>query len=433
MNLDVDKPQTRFVNRKALNLIPWQPLTSRDFRLLWIGQSVSLLGDQIYLVALPLLTLQLNGSGFALGTVLMATTIPRALFQLVGGALSDQFSPHRLILISNAGRALLIAILTTEIMLGTIKFWHLYPLAIGLGLADAFFYPAFKSLVALIMDEHKLAASNALLQLSTQSSKFIGPLLASLVILTTGFGAAFALDTLSFIFAILLLLMMRGEAAWLPAQEEAGTDEREARTSKPGGLMDSIRKGLSYAWGDPIIRNILVLTTILEFSFAGPLFVGLPTLVKERFAGSPTAFGAMLSTFGASMLVGTLLAPAITKLRYRFLIIVGISCAFGIGLSLMGFVKNVPSGCVLLGFMGLGAGILQILTLTWLQTRAPANMRGRVISIFTFAGYVLTPLSYAIAGAVVDLNLALTFVVAGGLMTVTALGALGSRTVRAPS
>ena len=85
----------RLLAGRARNLSAWQPLALRDFRLLFIGQAVSLLGDQFYLVALPWLVLQLTGSGLALGTILLAATLPRMIFLLVGGAASDWLSPPR--------------------------------------------------------------------------------------------------------------------------------------------------------------------------------------------------------------------------------------------------------------------------------------------------------------------------------------------------
>ena len=425
MNSGISTPQSHAANRKVFDLIPWQPLTNRNFRLLWIGQSISLLGDQIYLVALPLLTLQLNGSGLELATVLMATTIPRAALELFGGAASDQFSPHTLILISNAGRAVCVAILTALIMLDSIRLWHLYPLAIALGLADAFFYPAFKSFIASIVNQSQLASSNTLTQISNQFAKFVGPLLASLTIAAIGFGSAFSLDFLSFTIAILLLLMMKKQADETLEKEEAANRAAQSRN-----LFIAVREGLHYSFRDPLIRMILILTTVLEFSFAGPFLVGLPTLVKQYFVANPTAFGAMLSTFGGAMLLGTFLAPLIIKLRNPFLIYAGSICVSGLLLMFIGFVRSLLVVCVMIGVIGIGAGIAQILTLTWLQSRSDPQFRGRVISVLTFAGYVFAPLSLAMAGAIVDINVKAVFIVGGILMIVAATAAISSKAAR---
>src|SRR5258705_3842379 len=118
----------------------WQPLLQRDFRLLWVGQSISCLGDQFYLVALPWLILQLTGSSLKLGAVMLAATIPRVAFQLLGGAASDRVPPHKLMLVSNLLRGVVCAILTGLAIQGWLRLWHLFVLTAAFGTVDAFFY-----------------------------------------------------------------------------------------------------------------------------------------------------------------------------------------------------------------------------------------------------------------------------------------------------
>jgi hypothetical protein len=113
-----------------------QPLRERDFRLVFSGESISLLGDQFHFVALAWLTLQLTGSGVALGTVLMATAIPRAVFMLVGGAMSDRTSPRSLMLGSNALRTVVVAIVAALVLTGNAQLWQLYVLALIFGTVD---------------------------------------------------------------------------------------------------------------------------------------------------------------------------------------------------------------------------------------------------------------------------------------------------------
>src|SRR5512143_3997217 len=97
------------------------PLRVRDFRLLWIGESISLLGDQFYLIALPWLVIQLTGNPLAVGTVLATAGIPRALFMLVGGALTDRLTPRRLMIASNEARLVLTGLLAALVMTGLIQ------------------------------------------------------------------------------------------------------------------------------------------------------------------------------------------------------------------------------------------------------------------------------------------------------------------------
>src|SRR5262245_16828558 len=114
---------------------PASPLTVRNFRLLWIGESISLLGDQFYMIALPWLVLQLTGNALALGAIMALAAVPRALFMLIGGAFVDRFSPRNVMFASDFARLLLVALLTVLVLSGGIQLWMLYVFALAFGLA----------------------------------------------------------------------------------------------------------------------------------------------------------------------------------------------------------------------------------------------------------------------------------------------------------
>src|SRR5437016_4894618 len=200
----------RLLAGRARNLSAWQPLALRDFRLLFIGQAVSLLGDQFYLIALPWLVLhELTGSTLALGTILGAAAVPRMIFLLVGGAASDQLSPHKLMVASSGLRSIVCAILTLLVLFKTVSPWHLFVLAAAFGALDAFFSPAMKAFIPALLDEERLMAGNALLQGTHMLTKTIGPSLAGLLVAVAGTGFAFGLDTVSFVFVTACLMLMK--------------------------------------------------------------------------------------------------------------------------------------------------------------------------------------------------------------------------------
>src|SRR5215468_7199876 len=118
------------------------PLHNSKFRLLWMGSAVSLLGDQFFLVALPWLILQLTGSGVALGAILMAAAIPRAVLMLMGGAVTDRTSPRKVMIATASARTLFVGAIAALIYFHVLQLWHLYLLALGFGVADAFSLPA---------------------------------------------------------------------------------------------------------------------------------------------------------------------------------------------------------------------------------------------------------------------------------------------------
>ncbi len=406
----------------------WKPLEVRNFRLLWLGESISLLGDQFHFVALSWLTLQLTGSGLALGTVLMSASIPRAIFMLVGGAASDRLSPRSLMLVSNAARAVLVAIITGLAMADAIQLWHLYVLAALFGLADAFFHPAFMSIVPTLVHEERLEAGNALLRGTAQLSVLIGPASAGFLIAMVGVTAAFGIDAATFVLAAMALLLMKGISRHTVASQKDG-----AATSASSGLSDlvsSMREGIRYAWSDPVTRAILLIVAAVDFSFVGPFNVGLASLADQRYAGGATAFGTMLSTWGAGTLLGTLVAGSIGQPRQRGKLLLGTTGALGIGLSLLGIMPSLALASVVIGAMGIGSGLVNVVFVAWLQARTDRQMLGRVMSLVMFASLGLAPLSFAIAGALVDLHATIMFAAAGAIVLMAVVFSATSHSVR---
>jgi MFS family permease len=217
---------------------PASPLSVRNFRLLWIGEGISLLGDQFYLIALPWLVLQLTGSALALGTILALASIPRAVFMLVGGVFVDRYSPRSVMIWSNFARFVLVALLSVLVLTNTIRIEMLYVLALAFGLADAFYFPAQTAIVPQVLSEDQLQAGNTFVQGTAMLSFFLGPVLAGALIALLGhtaaadgapdmqgIGIAFAIDTLSFVASLLTLLMMRIPGVTKQASEQQSVIE----------------------------------------------------------------------------------------------------------------------------------------------------------------------------------------------------------------
>jgi MFS family permease len=395
---------------------------------------VSLFGDQFYLVALTWLTLQLTGSGLALGTVLMVGGAARGVFQLVGGALSDRLSLRAILLFSNVVRALVSAALTTVILFGITRYWHLILLSLMFGLVDAFFHPAFLAFIPRLIEKDQLTAGNALMRGVNRLMGMIGPAAAGLVIYKVSMASAFALDAATFVFAAATVWMMR-EPRLSPSPETTAESNAE-KTANLKTLFASINDGLKYAWRDPLIRTLLVFVAAVEFSFVGASGVGLAVLAKNRFGGgeatSPggAAFATILSALGAGALVGMIVAGSIQMPRKRGRLVAGLAFMIGLGLVLLGFAPNVLTAAIMFGLVGLGGGMANLIVLAWMQSRTDTHMLGRVMALVMFAVSVIEPLSLALAGLVADFNVTLMFAGAGGILLVTSALSLTSRTLR---
>jgi MFS family permease len=391
-----------------------RPMRLRDFRLLFAGETVSVLGDQFHFVALTWLALQLTGSGLVLGTVLMTAAIPRAAFMLLGGAFSDRFSPRTLMLLSNAIRGVTVGILAALVLNDRAELWHLYVLAGIFGVVDAFFYPAMNTIVPMLVPERQLAPANALVQGAQQVMLLVGPAVAGALVALVSTGPAFAIDAASFLVAAAAIGLIAG-----------GRRHAAHAAGDAPSMLATIGAGLRAAWADRAVRSMVVLIAAFNFAFTGPISVGLAVLADERFAGGSAAFGLLFSGFGGGAVIGAVLAGSIPRLPRLGTILMAIAIAIGIGLALIGLAPTLPVALAIIGGMGVLIGFINVQAIAWLQARIPDKLRGRVMSLVTLAAVGLAPVSLAIAGALVDVGaVTVTFVVAGAIVVAASVAGI---------
>jgi hypothetical protein len=392
------------------------PLQNVAFRRLWVGSTISIFGDQFYLVALPWLVLQITGSGMALGTILMLGAVPRAGFMLLGGVITDRFSARRILIATATGRMLLVAATAVLVYFHFLQLWHLYCLALAFGIADAFAMPAGQALIPSVVSQEHLPAANALISGSAQACSIAGPAPAGLVLRAFNVATAFAIDAVSFLFVIVALL-------WLK-------DSPSGMGRPRGGLWGLIMEGLRYVMKDRSMRSLMLLVTVLNLGVAGPLTVGLAVLAKGRF-GSAATYGTLLSALAAGTLLGSLLPALIKQRRHRGLVVLGFSAIVGLDMIAIGLLHQLIPLLVLLATLGVGNGLTAVYVQSWFQGHIDRAFLGRVMSVFMFAAFGLLPFSYAIAGVLVQLKLTLMFMGAGGLVLAATLVAAVNKQVRA--
>lgn len=307
------------------------------------------------------------------------------------------------------------------IALGGARLWQLYVIAAAFGVVDAFFHPAFMAMTPRLLSKDQLEAGNALMRGSAMLSTLLGPAPAGALIAAAGMATAFAVDTLSFAFSAVMLWLMRGGTVVRSAADEAGQGWRT--------VLPAVRAGLAYAWQDPAVRAALIIVAMIDFAFVGPFNVGVATLAESRFAGGSAALGAMLSAWGGGALLGTLVA-GLLRPRRRGLIIAATTAVVGTGLMLLGVAPTTPVACALIAAMGLGSGPINVIAASWLQARTEAEYLGRIMSLVSFASLGLAPVSYALAGALVDVHATVMFALAGLLVVVASGFAFASPAVR---
>jgi MFS family permease len=419
---------------RAARLPLLAPLAGRDFRLVWFGESVSLLGDQFNVIALSWLVLGMTGSGFALGAILIAAAIPRGLFMLVGGVLSDRVSPRDLALASNVIRATLTTIVAALVLGAQIQLWQLALVGVLFGTVDAIFMPAINTLVPRLVPADRLAPANAVMQGTAQLVGTVGPAVAGFAVALIGVGAAFAIDALSFAVAAGALWLVRSgarpghpddpvavEAAGAASSAPASGDEA-ARSSLAGALVAGAREVL----GDPVMRSIVIVSTATNLAFTGPTVVGLPWLVLVHFGSSAFALGLLFAAFGAGSLGGVLVAGSTPRPRRFGSIVLGLVLAMGLGLAAVGLAPTLPIVGVIALCVGAMNGYVGVVVIAWVQGRTDPAMLGRTMSFMMLGSVVAAPISLALAAIVVDTHAGAMFVAAGLLVVGAGIVAFAS-------
>ena len=389
------------------------PLRNPNYRLWLIGGTISLLGDQFYLVALPWLVLQQTGSAVVMGAIMMAGAIPRALLMLMGGAISDRMSARKILMATAMARTLCVAVIGVLVWLRVLRTWELYALAVAFGVADAFAGPAQTAYMPSLLKREQLVAASSVSQSTAQLTTIVGPVPAGFVIKTLGVAWAFFVDAISFLFII--------GALWkLPDPPKSQTGRK--------AVWHSIAEGIAYVGKDVPLRSLMLLVMILNFCIAGPVSIGLAYLTKTRF-GSPAEYGIVISAVAAGSLLGALLA-GVWKIRQRGVMILLVSLVLGVCLGSIGLLGKVWSIASVLLLMGAAAGMVNIHIGAWIMQRIDLAVRGRVASVLMLASFGITPISLAVAGFLVAWSLKLMFLLAGGLMVLAAAGASFQKPVR---
>ncbi|MDQ5850887.1 MAG: MFS transporter, partial [Chloroflexota bacterium] len=335
-------------------------LARRDVRLLWLGEGISLVGDEFHVIALTWIALELSGSAAVLGSILAVAMLARAGCMLLGGVVVDRLSPRRIMVVVNGLRAVLGAALTAFVVLDVLAVWHLYVFGAAFGLLDAFFQPAFLAIPPQLVASDELPATNALLQATRRACDMLGPALGGVLLKVSGAGTAFGADAVSFALAATLFARIRTDELALarttnPVLGKAGAQWRR--------VLQEVGQGLRHVGRNHVLRMLVVVVAVVQLLVTGPLAVGLPTLARTRFAGDPLAFGLLLSTFGGGALVGTLLGGLPRHSARWWQWITGAIGMFGVCFLIISRATTAPVAALAVAVAGAGAGFVLVLIL----------------------------------------------------------------------
>ena len=392
----------------------------RAFRAVWCGETGSVLGDYAYQVAFAWLVLSISHSAATLAEVMICTVVFSAVLVLVGGAVTDRWSPRLIMICSHLAKGALVTALCVLALAGSVPIWACFVIAAAFGVADSFFWPASGSILPTLVSSEELPRANAIVAVGEQTALFLGSVVGGVLVSAFSPAAVFALNALTFFGAAWALTL---------APRTMSRTGRPAQ-SRIRDLTTSVTEGLSYARGRPEIRSILALVAASTLAYSGLFAVALPAFARALGRGA-LPLGILVACWGAGQLAGAASA-SLTGLPARWgPLIVGMSVCEGLAFLVIGWTSSLPIACALFVLLGSGVAYASDVAIpTWIQVSTSAEMLGRVNSIINLPRLVLQPVSMAVMGALAVVSVRLPFLFAAAPMLLAAAALTVSGTAR---
>jgi MFS family permease len=380
---------------------PFSSFRHRNFRVFFFGYTVSLVGVWMHRVAQSWLVLDLTDSAFYVGLASALTALPVLLFTLYAGVLADRVSKHRMVVTTQAASMVVGLALAAVVLAGVVELWHVLFLATLLGVATAFDIPARQSFLVELVGRDDLGNAIALNSSAFNASRVVGPAVAGLLIAAVGVGLCFLLNGISYAAVLVALVAMR-----LPPFQPR---------HQPTSTWERVRDGVRYVMGDARMRVLIVNVAALSV-FGFPVVVLLPVVARDVLGRGAEAFGWMTAAVGIGALAGALGLAVFGGRIHRGKTVAWTSAAFGVLVAAFGLARSLGPALALLAAGGFVQIVTTALTNMLLQTLAPDELRGRVVSFYTFAFLGLTPFGALQAGTVASRVGAGSALVVGGIV-----------------
>ena len=388
------------IRRIALDISPLRE--SRDYRLLWMGQLVSLTGTYIAVVALPYQVFQMTGSALAVGMIGLAQVVPLILVSIFGGAFADRVDRRKIMIATDGGLALSSALLLLGAIHGRPPLWFLYG-ATGLGAGmSALNWPARTASVVNLVGRERLPAAMSLNQVLYNGSMLVGPALGGLILTRGGLVWAYGIDVASFVAAMTSAALIRP----LPPERKEG---EEVLTG-----WSAIAEGLRFLRGRRVlVASFLIDLNAMIFGMPRALF---PVMQKTVFGVGPFGLGLLYAAPAAGALVGALTAGWVSRIRHQGRAVVWAVVVWGAAIAAFGLSGRLFwLALFFLAVAGAADVVSAVFRGTILQLGAPDALRGRVSAVHIMVVTGGPRLGDVEAGAVAALVSPAFSIVSGGL------------------
>jgi MFS family permease len=381
-------------------------LRNRNFALLWSGQAVSLAGNGVFTVALPLEVLRLTNSPLDLALVVSGRTIPAVFLLLFGGTLVDRLSRRLLMLVCDTVCGVSVSLVALVTATGDARLWQLFLLTVIFGVSAAFFKPASTAIVRDILPPELFASASSVSSLSQSLSQYLlGPLAGGVFVVAVGTGWAFGLDGVSFAVSAACLLAMRDAA------------ETRAVSSR---LLAGVRQGLRYCYAQRWLWWSMIAVGLANLACFAPFVILEPLLVRNIFHAGPVWLGVMYAASGGGGALASLFAVRRPAPMRRVATMWTAWPAAGLATVCVGLSPLIWISVI---FAGVTWGLVTYGNILWtplMQRETPGDISGRVSSIDWLFSLALIPLGTIVGGAVAAaIGIRLTLILSGAIAGTT--------------
>ncbi len=370
-----------------LQALKWtgRALRSRNYRLFFMGQGISLIGTWMQRMALQWFVYNCTHSPWLLGALDFSSQILAFLMAPWAGLLADRFSRHRLVVLTQVMAMVQAGTLATLVLGGHVQVWHLFALAIFLGIVNGFDVPLRQSFVVEMVDD-KADLGNAIALNSSifNAARLVGPSVAGFMLEITSAGVCFLLNAVSYIAVIWALLVMKITRKVLAPARASG--------------LQALREGLSYALGFRTIAYLLLNLSLV--SIAGtPYMTLMPVFAKKVLHGGPQALGLLIAGVGVGAMVGAFFLASRRNALGLPKLMAAAMALYSLSLLAFSHSRWLPLSVGIMLFTGLGMMLMMAGTNTLLQTLVSEDKRGRVMSLYAMAFMGSGPIGSLWAGA----------------------------------
>lgn len=371
---------------------------------MWLGQTISRVGDFMYEIALAWWVLQKTGSPAVMGTVLVFAITPSVIFYLIGGVAVDRFSRVGLMLASDAARGAVVLLVSALAYLDRLEIWEIFAASLFFGIVDAFFQPAFVALVPQLVPNEDLPSANSLSSISVNLGRVLGPALGSGVVALIGTSLALALNGISFLISAAFLVPLLGMA--IP----------RATAAAASSVLSELREGLHTVLASQWLWISIVVFALTNITSSGPYNVAMPFLVNQGLHAGVETLGLLYAMFPLGYIIGGVFLGRYQKIRRRGPLMYGAGITASLALGAFGLLPPLWALSVAALINGAALEMGHLMWTNVLQEFVPNDRLGRVASIDNMGSFALLPIGFLLAGwATEAFGAPFVFIVGGAL------------------